>query len=388
MFAKPTFSDWEAVADRLELQRVGRELSGPCPLCGGHDRFHIRKENAGAVVGCRGCIDGQPQGRARFGELVHLVFGDRFLPKSPKSRQRLQNGSVSHPREYTSQPARALEQTKSQRRAAEFGRRLWSEAGRIPTPSRTGPSDTSPPRLWFAARSLLHPWQTPPPAIRYHTSEQLIVTGLWSLDAIRTAWPRLPTDPPPAVHCIAIDEEGRKRYPPRWTDERGHQHDKRTYGQITDTGAGLALGDPEAVADPVHICEGVADALAIYSRRPGLVLASITTVTAVISRLGVFRRIYDSRRAYIWSDIDANQQGQDAGAQLAEALKAVGLTTATATGGEGQDPAQWSAELGWPVLDPDQFAESAGKFLDDGQPLAEADRIAIYTLTTTQGDQH
>ena len=121
MLVKPTFSDWEAVADRWGLWRVGRELSGPCPLCGGRDRFHVREENAGAVVGCRGCIDGQPQGRARFGELVHLVFGDRFLPKSPKSRQRLQNGPVSHPRE-SHQPTSSRSRTDQKPTPR---RRIW-----------------------------------------------------------------------------------------------------------------------------------------------------------------------------------------------------------------------------------------------------------------------
>ena len=377
MLAKPTFADWLAEANRLELRRVGRELSGPCPLCGGRDRFHVREKNAGAVVGCRGCIDGQPQGRIRFGELIHVVFGDRSLPKSPKSRQRLQNGPVSHPREHTSQPTRAVAQTKSQRHAAEFGCRLWSEAERIPTPLITGPSDTSPPRLWFADRSLLHPWQTPSSAIRYHASEQLIVTGLWSLDVIRTAWSGLPTDPPSAVHCIAIDEAGRKRYPTRWTDERGHQHDKRTYGQITETGAVLALGDPEALGDPVHIVEGVADALAVWARRPGLVLAAITRVHAILNRAGVLARLY-RHRAIIWPDQDG--PGLESADRLADALKAAGIAHAIQRDDQHKDPADWSACEGWPDIGTDDFAETAGRFLDESQPPAEADRLAVHTL--------
>lgn len=49
MLAKPTFADWEAVADCWELQRVGRDLSGICPLCGCRDRFHVREKSANAV---------------------------------------------------------------------------------------------------------------------------------------------------------------------------------------------------------------------------------------------------------------------------------------------------------------------------------------------------
>ena len=49
MLAKPTFADWLAEANRLELRRIDRELSGSCPLCRGEDRFHVREESADAV---------------------------------------------------------------------------------------------------------------------------------------------------------------------------------------------------------------------------------------------------------------------------------------------------------------------------------------------------
>ena len=51
----------------------------------------IEPSSPGAVVGCHGCIDGRPQGHDRFGELLRLVFPDRFLPKSSKSRRNVGN---------------------------------------------------------------------------------------------------------------------------------------------------------------------------------------------------------------------------------------------------------------------------------------------------------
>ena len=51
----------------------------------------IGPSSPGAVVGCHGCIDGRPQGHDRFGELLRLVFPDRFLPKSSKSRRNVGN---------------------------------------------------------------------------------------------------------------------------------------------------------------------------------------------------------------------------------------------------------------------------------------------------------
>jgi hypothetical protein len=35
-----------------DLKRVGRELSGPCPLCHGNDRFYVRDNGTWA---CRQC---------------------------------------------------------------------------------------------------------------------------------------------------------------------------------------------------------------------------------------------------------------------------------------------------------------------------------------------
>ena len=73
----PAVGDW---ADALGLKRRGRERVGPCPLCGGDDRFHVREGRGGqALVGCRGCIDGQPAAirQKRFGELLRTAFPDR-----------------------------------------------------------------------------------------------------------------------------------------------------------------------------------------------------------------------------------------------------------------------------------------------------------------------
>ena len=53
----PTRAEWEAEAARLGLKRLGGELVGPCPQCGGEDRFYVRADG-GAY--CRKCC---PDGR-------------------------------------------------------------------------------------------------------------------------------------------------------------------------------------------------------------------------------------------------------------------------------------------------------------------------------------
>ena len=78
MTRHPTRSieDW---TEALDLKRRGVEYVGPCPLCGGEDRFHVRtgRYNNAVLVGCRGCMDGQAQDlrRARFGEALRAAFG-------------------------------------------------------------------------------------------------------------------------------------------------------------------------------------------------------------------------------------------------------------------------------------------------------------------------
>ena len=56
----PTVGQWRG---KIHLKKSGSEWSGPCPLCGGEDRFHVREVAGRALVGCRGCIDGYPASR-------------------------------------------------------------------------------------------------------------------------------------------------------------------------------------------------------------------------------------------------------------------------------------------------------------------------------------
>ena len=51
---KPSYSIDDFRARFPGLQRRGKELAGPCPLCGGDDRFHVNQDG---IFGCRGCID-------------------------------------------------------------------------------------------------------------------------------------------------------------------------------------------------------------------------------------------------------------------------------------------------------------------------------------------
>ena len=73
----------EVVAAHGELVSKGGGWAGPCPACGGEDRFHVKARPDGrALVGCRGCIDGQaPADKAKaWGLIWQELFGDRAMP--------------------------------------------------------------------------------------------------------------------------------------------------------------------------------------------------------------------------------------------------------------------------------------------------------------------
>ena len=381
---RPTIDDWMSA---WIFRKVGQEYVGACPgRCRGEGDDRLRINSTGHVF-CRVCCpDGQHVEALR--EIEAAVFGDRFSAQGSKSRQSAGNGSLSRPaplgRNHTPQALCVQPAPESPSPALEFDPWLWYDSEPIPTPSIAGLTSSHPVRRWLGRRRLLHDWQTCPPAIRWHEAKGLIVAASWALDDIRASWPHLPKAPPVALHRIAIDGEGYKRYPPEWNEDEPDpekwSQDKRDLGHKS---AGVfALGDPEALGDPVHIVEGVADALAIYSRWPGLVFAGLGTtgMIHIADHPSVAARLAN-RRVLIHADEDENGEGLKAAKALHAAL--AWTTRGIRRYPEG-DPADWSTSQEWPALDPAHFAEQSGRFLDSSEPIHEADRLALYLLTQSK----
>ena len=61
----PSFADWHAKADILNLKRSGKSLVGPCPSCHGEDRFSVEDRDGRALLQCRHC---DPDGRTQGGK--------------------------------------------------------------------------------------------------------------------------------------------------------------------------------------------------------------------------------------------------------------------------------------------------------------------------------
>src|SRR5262249_43736806 len=100
----------------IRLKRVGRELIGPCPRCGGIDRFgaNIRKQK----WNCRGC-----GGRGDVVDLVRHLDGGTFAEAG-----RMRPGRSARPTSPTRPtPPAPKSDDDRERRQREKARWLWSQ---------------------------------------------------------------------------------------------------------------------------------------------------------------------------------------------------------------------------------------------------------------------
>lgn len=77
---EPTPQD--LIAAHGNLKRVGGQWQGPCPVCGGADRFHINASTGGngrPLMGCRQC-------KAPFGDLLEALGFARTAPRTEPER--------------------------------------------------------------------------------------------------------------------------------------------------------------------------------------------------------------------------------------------------------------------------------------------------------------
>lgn len=240
----------------------------------------------------------------------------------------------------------------------DWARQLWHESEPV------GVASDHPFRRWAAARSLLHPSCVVPDCIRYHAGKGLILAALYPIGHKGMV--------PDCVHKIEIDHRG---------NQKGDKGNKRTPGDLAKSIFRLGAGP-----GPVYICEGLADALALYSRYLGVVLSPMGEVAGIANRPGIFEYLRD-REVIICCDLDrkpdGSTPGQDAGKRLKAALLSQGFDVEMVTRYEqGKDPADESEARGFPQIDSYDFDEVAGKFREVW-PVPEANRRAIITLLRT-----
>ena len=326
----PGAKEW---ADALDLTRRGREWVGPCPLCGGDDRFHVRDSGGRAAVGCRGCIDGQPDGEraVRFGELLRAAFPDRA------------SATARSPAKVPRTPPAPVNGHEAARGA--IAGRLWAAAV---------PADDTPARAYLAGRSVWPPdgigpglpapvrW-LPRGAVGRDVAADWYDVPEHAAGVLVFAY-RLPGGDLAAVELEALLTDG-TRPDPRW---------RRTYGPRTGAAFEAAPGGGATV-----LCEGAVTALAARWLHPGCrVLA-----TGGTSGLEAVARQVEGRLVL---EVDGDPAGQAMVARI-QAARPLGEVQA-AFSPPGQDSVdEWTAIL---------VERAAIMEFDGGLSRTEADRAA------------
>lgn len=188
---------------------------------------------------------------------------------------------------------------------------FWERCHSVPL------DDDHPARRWLAARSLWRNGFPLPGAVRWTDvcprwapgAAGAVVAMAASPGAWTSAWPGLP------------EAAGVQRMPVR--EDGSSAGDKKSLGLMA--GSVLALGNPDLSQAPaaVGVCEGVADALALASRREGPVIATLGTGNMVAAdRSGLAAWLAGCRWGVeIWADRDSSKDGwAPAGLKAARAL--------------------------------------------------------------------
>ena len=238
-----------------------------------------------------------------------------------------------------------------------------------PGPSQIGDNADHPFRAWARVRNLLHPFCAVPGGIRWQRYRGgAVVAGIFPLNA----WGKdgIPKDEPMAVQLVAIDRQGNKRY----VLGKNKDLNKCSYGPVS---AGVfLLGDP--TSGRMNIVEGVADALAVYSREPGAVLATLGTSTTLPNKPDVIDHLC-TRETWLYPDNDENKAGDKGAEALINCIhkKSPGAVVREPTSRASGDPGDWAKRTPFVEIEQYDFEEKSGMFFDSGLSWKEADRMAV-----------
>ena len=336
---KGTWHDFEADTGGGVLGLVEREL---------------QTDRRGALdwLRDRGLIEDRPAAKRNVG---------RFKRRSSRpTRQR--RTRVERPR-AAQKPKPDLKKSDTQ----NFALKLWKESLPI------GENANHPFRRWTTTGDkpgVLHPYCAVPGGIRWSRYRGgAIIAGVFPLKA----WGKdgIPKGEPMAVQALGIDQDGQKRC------VLGKNKDLRrcSYGPV---GEGVfILGDP--TSERVNIVEGVADALAVYSREPSAVLATLGSNAKLANMPDVIDWLC-TRETWLYPDNDENKASEQGTAALIDCIKVkspdakVFLVNPTA---EGDDPGEWAKRTPFAEIERYDFEEKKGILFDSGMAWGEADRMAV-----------
>ena len=232
---------------------------------------------------------------------------------------------------------------------------VWGRAAPIPA------TTDHPARRWLAARHLWRPETPLPPSVRWMPSEGGPSTG-----AVVAAFKAPSAGRVTGVHMAHLDGDGQPA-----KDRTGPDGlHKRSHGIMA--GAVCALGLVEGAAGAVHVCEGLADGLAVAARElwPAVVMGG----TANYRNRDLARWLAGLGPVQVWADLDHDGQGEAASRILANLVVALGGHASIERVGVGEDPGAAGAPFA--PLDAATVEDYAADLERDGLPGWEALRQA------------
>ena len=263
-------------------------------------------------------------------------------------------------------------QNSDDRGSYDYGLTLWRQSKPIPR------SFNHAARRWAAHRNLLPLLLPFPTGIRFGVYDDkkrgerpYIIVLACPLSAWGDAYPHLPKPEPLKIQFQAL-----------WIDRLGNpveQEDggnKRTYGRFgeVDDSAVLCIGDP--TADRVSVAEGVADALSIYSRRDGAVLATLGKPTGLCDKPNALESLaLDGRIVRLYGDNDPDPDGEH-WKKLETLGRMVADLGARAKLGENpsaEDPADAAAKDPFSIINRVNFDSTVKRYREQGSYESERD---------------
>ena len=261
--------------------------------------------------------------------------------------------------------------------------RLWEKTQNIPV-------DTEhPARKWVSNRNLYHPRIPLPRGLRWLDKDTIEISrgygghvGVGALAAVFAKFEdwmySVPSTPgPAAIELINVDSDGLPCLD--GNEERGLK--KRTYG--SRAGTVFMIGNPTQQTEATLYCvEGVADALAVASRREGVVISFGGTSGM---KFPEWITAFDSVTLYG----DRDKAGEKAGRELRRWVR---IMERMQNGypplqffrmKDAKDVAEWAAKQTALSITDEQLEDArqfAKELVDEGEPHDEAARMAIQLL--------
>jgi phage/plasmid primase-like uncharacterized protein len=272
--------------------------AGPCPKCGGRDRFSISIRK-GAFL-CRQCFPKGGGGAIRlvmfldnvgFREAVETLIGNNDIPVATSKNILI--------------PARnSADDERNQRFALE----LWREADR---------ADATPVAIYLTRRGLYPP---SPDVIRFHPccpfgqdANGRTITTPAMLALVRN----IVSNEPQAIHRTALDGCGNKI---EFIGQDGKPRSRMALGSIH--GGAVKLTDDAGVTKAVGIGEGIETSLSLQQLPEWF----SSPVWSLLSKNGVrdFPVLSGVETLMVGVDHDVKQDGQKAATAVAARWRAVG----------------------------------------------------------------